>query len=143
MYGQIPKYWNERLLAQPNFLPYRTKTSSVDCRIQTTYLQYRCPLMPATRCPNSLQGHSCQTKSVMYYCLWFSSYFCIKPRGLLYSGSKVSSTNLWLNTSTNGFKHVYKPIGNLLENIFCRKCTFKNDLQLLQYNILSQTNTML
>jgi hypothetical protein len=33
------------------------------------------------------------------------------------------------------------PRGNLLENLFSKKCAFKNNLQLLEKKFLSQTNT--
>jgi hypothetical protein len=36
---------------------------------------------------------------------------------------------------------LHKPTGNLLENIFSRKCAFKNNLQPLEKKILSQTIT--
>jgi hypothetical protein len=40
-----------------------------------------------------------------------------------------------LKTSTD------KPRGNLLENLFSKKCALKNNLQLLEKKFLSQTNT--
>jgi hypothetical protein len=36
---------------------------------------------------------------------------------------------------------LHKPRGNLLENLFSKKCAFKNNLQLLEKKFLSQTNT--
>ncbi len=36
---------------------------------------------------------------------------------------------------------LHKPRGNLLENLFSKKCAFKNTLQLLVKKFLSQTNT--
>jgi hypothetical protein len=36
---------------------------------------------------------------------------------------------------------LHKPRGNLLQNLFYKKCAFKNNLQLLEKNFLSQTNT--
>ncbi len=36
---------------------------------------------------------------------------------------------------------LHKPTGNLLENLFSKKCTFKNNLQLLETKFLSQINT--
>ncbi len=41
----------------------------------------------------------------------------------------------WLKAS------LHKPTGNLLEILFSKKCVFKNNLQLLEKNFLSQTNT--
>jgi hypothetical protein len=38
---------------------------------------------------------------------------------------------------------LHKPRGNLLENLFSKKCAFKNNLQLLEENFLSLTNTTL
>jgi hypothetical protein len=35
---------------------------------------------------------------------------------------------------------LHKPTGNLLENLFYKKCVFKNNLQLLENKFLSQTN---
>jgi hypothetical protein len=34
---------------------------------------------------------------------------------------------------------LHKPTDNLLENLFSKKCVFKNNLQLLEQNFLSQT----
>jgi hypothetical protein len=34
-----------------------------------------------------------------------------------------------------------KPTGNLLENLFSKKCTLKNNAQLLEKKFLSQSNT--
>jgi hypothetical protein len=39
------------------------------------------------------------------------------------------------------YTSLYKPRGNLLENLFSKKCAFKNNLQLLEKKFLSQTNT--
>ncbi len=36
---------------------------------------------------------------------------------------------------------LHKPRGSLLENLFTKKCAFKNNLQLLEKKFLSQTNT--
>jgi hypothetical protein len=36
---------------------------------------------------------------------------------------------------------LHKPRGNLLENLFCKICAFKNNLQLLEKKCFSQTNT--
>jgi hypothetical protein len=36
---------------------------------------------------------------------------------------------------------IHKPRGNLLENLFSKKCVFKIILQLLEKMFLSQTNT--
>jgi hypothetical protein len=36
---------------------------------------------------------------------------------------------------------LHKPRGNLLENLFSKKCELKNNLQLLERKFLSQTNT--
>ncbi len=36
---------------------------------------------------------------------------------------------------------LHKPRGNFLENLFSKKCAFKNNLQLLEKKFLSQTNT--
>jgi hypothetical protein len=36
---------------------------------------------------------------------------------------------------------LHEPTGNLLENLFSKKCVFKNNLQLLEKKFLSQTNT--
>jgi hypothetical protein len=36
---------------------------------------------------------------------------------------------------------LHKPRGNLLENLFYKKCAFKNNLQLFEKKVLSQTNT--
>jgi hypothetical protein len=36
---------------------------------------------------------------------------------------------------------LHKPTGNLVEKLFSKKCTFKNNLQLLEKKFLSQTNT--
>jgi hypothetical protein len=41
----------------------------------------------------------------------------------------------WLKTK------VHKPTSILLENLFSKNCTFKNNLQLLEKKFLSQTNT--
>jgi hypothetical protein len=38
---------------------------------------------------------------------------------------------------------VHKPTGNLFENLFSRKCAFKNNLQFLEKKFLSRTNTTL
>jgi hypothetical protein len=38
---------------------------------------------------------------------------------------------------------LHKPTGNFLENLFSRKCAFKNNLQLLEAKFLSQTNSNL
>jgi hypothetical protein len=44
----------------------------------------------------------------------------------------------WLKTSLN------KPTGNLLKNLFPRICAFKNNLQVLEYKLLSQKyNTLI
>jgi hypothetical protein len=36
---------------------------------------------------------------------------------------------------------LHKPTSKLLENVFSKKCVFKNNLQLLEKKFLSQTNT--
>jgi hypothetical protein len=36
---------------------------------------------------------------------------------------------------------IHKPIGNLLENLFSKECAFKNNVQLLEKKVFSQTNT--
>jgi hypothetical protein len=36
---------------------------------------------------------------------------------------------------------LHKPTGNLLENLFSKKCVFKNNLQLLEKKLLSLTDT--
>jgi hypothetical protein len=36
---------------------------------------------------------------------------------------------------------LHKPTGNLLENLFSKKCVFKNNLQHLEKKFLSRTNT--
>jgi hypothetical protein len=36
---------------------------------------------------------------------------------------------------------LHKPRGNLLENLFSKKCAFINNIQLLEKTFLSQTNT--
>jgi hypothetical protein len=36
---------------------------------------------------------------------------------------------------------LHKPRGNLVENLFYKKCAFKNTLQLLEKKFFSQTNT--
>ncbi len=38
-------------------------------------------------------------------------------------------------------RSLHKPRGYLLENIFSKKCAFKNNLQPLEKTFLSQTNT--
>jgi hypothetical protein len=62
------------------------------------------------------------------------SYCNLKFRGLL-----DRSTALYfykpLKTS------LYKPRGKLLENLYSKKCAFKNNLQLLEKKFLSQRNT--
>jgi hypothetical protein len=35
---------------------------------------------------------------------------------------------------------LHKPTGKLLENVFSKKCVFKNNLKLLEKKFLSQTN---
>jgi hypothetical protein len=37
--------------------------------------------------------------------------------------------------------NLHKPKGNFLENLFSKKCAFKNNLQILEKKFLSQTNT--
>jgi hypothetical protein len=68
---------------------------------------------------------------------WAGSSFAAFIKGDLLNRSTARYFYKRLKTS------LHKPRGNLIEILFSKKCTFKNNLQLLEKEFLSQTNTTL
>jgi hypothetical protein len=61
-------------------------------------------------------------------------YFMVYFRGLL---DRITARYFYKRLKTS----LHKPRGNLLENLFSKKCAFISNLQLWEKTFLSQTNT--
>ncbi len=84
----------------------------------------------------AIVGSASATQPQTWSCTQVSDYKDSEPPG----SSRQIYGLILLQTA---FNMSTQATGNILENLFCIKCTLKNYLQLLQKNFLSQTNTML